>query len=566
MFAGIVVLSTFLALASSEFVRMEASVNTFSSTKWLKEKSMNEEATIKTIFVMKQNKLDGMEKLLKDVSSPSSAKYGQYLKSNEIIENFSPTYKELKLVLDFLATNGLTEDKIKVSKFQDLVHVEMPIKTAETILNTKFSIFRSVIQRDITVARITQPYYLPEEIAEVVSLVENVLRFPTIRASPRVYGAENQADDEFSSCGRQCSGFTTPDVLQSAYSYPTVETPAKGNSMAVAEFQFQYWDQADLDNFSDACGVSVSVAETYGGNIEGICKSGGCGEALLDIQYIGGVANPIPLSVYYSSTYSILDWIDSVLSTDEPPLVNSVSYSNDEADQTSVEYMDACNAKFITAGNMGISLFISSGDQGVWGRAGVGKTFNPEFPPSSPYVTSVGGTNFETKSEIGEETAWDCSGGGFSITFPQPSYQTDAVSNYLSTASSEGILPASSYFNSSGRGFPDIAALGGGTNPYCVSIDGGERFGGVYGTSASTPVVAGVFALLNDARLSAGKSSMGFVNPFIYENANCFHDVTDGSENNCAGKEGFASIAGWDPATGFGSPDYECLVAAALKI
>jgi tripeptidyl-peptidase-1 len=38
----------------------------------------------------------------------------------------------------------------------------------------------------------------------------------------------------------------------------------------------------------------------------------------------------------------------------------------------------------------------------------------------------------------------------------------------------------------------------------------------VGGTSASTPVVAGAIALLNDELLAAGKPPMGFLNPWIY--------------------------------------------------
>ena len=54
----------------------------------------------------------------------------------------------------------------------------------------------------------------------------------------------------------------------------------------------------------------------------------------------------------------------------------------------------------------GVSILFASGDQGVCGRSGCGDgTFNPDFPSASPYVTAVGGTNFET-ADIGNETSW----------------------------------------------------------------------------------------------------------------------------------------------------------------
>merc|ERR1719161_2858628 len=101
------------------------------------------------------------------------------------------------------------------------------------------------------------------------------------------------------------------------------------------------------------------------------------------------------------------------------PLVHSVSYGNDEKQQTSVEYMNTCNDAFKKAGAAGLSILFASGDQGVCGREGCGIFrfhFHPDFPAGSPYITAVGGTDF-LGSSIGEETAWELSGGGFSDTF-----------------------------------------------------------------------------------------------------------------------------------------------------
>ena len=172
----------------------------------------------------------------------------------------------------------------------------------------------------------------------------------------------------------------------------------------------------------------------------------------------------------------------------------------------------------------------------------------------------MGGTNFAAKSVIGDETAWSCGGGGFSDEFSQPAWQSDHVAQYFKSAKS---LPDARLFNATGRGYPDLAALGGQTNPYCISFYGGKNVGGVAGTSASCPVVAGIFAQLNDKRFAAGKPSLGFLNPFLYGTAapaGCFNDVADDSQNNCVeGTDGFLTAAGWDPATGLGTPIYDCL-------
>merc|ERR1712048_594124 len=261
--------------------------------------------------------------------------------------------------------------------------------------------------------------------------------------------------------------------------------------------------------------------------------------------------------------YSLLDWANQITNLEHAPLVHSVSYGNDEIQQSSTQYMEQCNIAFMKAGVKGLSILFASGDQGVCGRSGCGlfthSRFHPDFPAASPYITAVGGTDFEG-TDIGAETAWADSGGGFSDTFAIPSYQKDAVAAYK--ASKDADLPPANLWNNTGRGYPDISALGGQKAPYCITAN--SLFEGVAGTSASCPVAAGVFALLNGLRASANKAPLGFLNPFIYQNPSAFQDVTSGV-NGGGRKYGFKAIKGWDAATGWGTPNYEALAKVVMQ-
>jgi len=78
------------------------------------------------------------------------------------------------------------------------------------------------------------------------------------------------------------------------------------------------------------------------------------------------------------------------------------------------------------------------------------------------------------------------------------------------------------------------------------------------GTSMAAPVVASIFTLINEERLAAGKSPVGFVNPTLYANPQMFNDITIGNQSlgaPCAGN-GFYCVPGWDPVTGLGTPKY----------
>jgi tripeptidyl-peptidase-1 len=211
-------------------------------------------------------------------------------------------------------------------------------------------------------------------------------------------------------------------------------------------------------------------------------------------------------------------------------------------------------------GVRGMSILFASGDQGACGRSGCGRNgFNPDFPGASPYITTVGGTDFAQRSVLGDEKAWTTGGGGFSNTFPVPAYQATAVASYKTTAGAS--LPPASQWNHTGRGYPDIAALAGQQNPYCIAA--GSQMIGIAGTSAACPVVAAIFARLNAERLATGGKQMGFLNPWIYQNgATAFNDVSLGANDGGRKGQGFPATKGWDAATGWGTPNYAEMVKA----
>ena len=96
------------------------------------------------------------------------------------------------------------------------------------------------------------------------------------------------------------------------------------------------------------------------------------------------------------------------------------------------------------------------------------------------------------------------------------------------------------------------------------------------GTSASTPVVAAMISLFNDARLGAGLPPMGHVAPFLYQTAvshpNAFTDISEGSIACLSGSpetvtccdDSFGATKGWDATSGLGSPKFDQLLKIAL--
>lgn len=512
------------------------------------------------------------------VSDPAHKAYGRHLSQDELTELMAPSERAVADVQKWLEMAGLKDHQTVPNR--DMISVTGTVHQLEALLDTQFGKFRHATN-NVQLHRITRPYSLPTHIAEHVSFVGNILRFPRLRLTAEEKAAlkgqplpttPNTASLEPlktwpDSCGASCHGKIVPDVLFKQYNIQRHDLAAHGkNKMAVAEFQGQDFDMADINAFFKACGYTPQkVSRVVGPKDQPLgCYLGSCIESLLDIEYILALAQPIPLDVFYLQQFSILNWIEKVASTEDAPWVHSVSYGNDERQQTGRAYMDTVNVHFQKIGARGISIFIASGDQGVWGRSGnIDNVFNPDFPASSPYVTAVGGTDLTT-DQFGTEVGCKDSGGGFSNTFPRPQYQQAAVSTYMSSGVT---LPAQSYYNATGRGYPDMAALFGDDVPYC--IHSGSSWEGVAGTSAACPVVAAQFAKLNDIRLHQNKPTLGFINPLIYSleksNPNCFNDITTG-DNKSGGPVGFDAYKGWDPVTGLGSPNYGNLAEAITNM
>ena len=95
----------------------------------------------------------------------------------------------------------------------------------------------------------------------------------------------------------------------------------------------------------------------------------------------------------------------------------------------------------------------------------------------------------------------------------------------------------------------------------------------VSGTPGALAVFGAMVSLLNEARLQAKRPPMGFLNPFLYQNAHAFTDVVNGT--NAIGSAvmapgppllyGYAAAPGWDAATGLGTPRFDKLMAAAAR-
>ncbi len=116
-------------------------------------------------------------------------------------------------------------------------------------------------------------------------------------------------------------------------------------------------------------------------------------------------------------------------------------------------------------------------------------------------------------------------GGGISGYIARPYWQNATVNKYLQQHIP---FPPSGSFVPGNRLYPDVAAFGS-----RILVVSGGAISVSAGTSASTPIVAGIMTLINEARFNVGKSSIGFWNPALYtmfeECPQCFNKIASGN-------------------------------------
>jgi len=528
---------------------------------WLRLQQVVAPVEVPLVFsIQPKETLDTCSQLLTEVSTPSSANYGKHLSFEEIGSIFG-NKESADAVKDWLLASGIPASRIEVTPNFEFITVRVPHTRAESLLATKFHTYTSkTVNKKI--ARAAE-YSLPSNIASHVVFVGNAVSFPATLKRPLV--------------STFASGNTDPALLNSFYGIDNNNVDNAGATQSLFESLGQSYSEVDLSLFETKFGITRNkVVKVIGPNDPNACKTdpNNCAEADLDVQYIKAVARNSP-TTYWSVPGDVepfVEWIKAVAATQTPPLVHSISYGSVEQQNDQSE-MKSFNLEACKAGLRGLTVVVSSGDDGVANfvaRQDASQCgFNPSYPASCPFVTAVGATQGpeEGKPEVAcssDTNGVITTGGGFSVTFPTPAYQADAVANFFKVANKT--LPPANQYNGKGRGYPDVSIMG---RNYLVNIGG--QFYPVSGTSASAPVFAGMLTLVNNARLKAGKKPVGFANPALYQlykaNPAIFKDTTKGNNKCCAGdpgqqvccKYGFTCSAGWDPVTGLGSVNFKQL-------
>jgi subtilase family serine protease len=545
-----------------------------------------------------------------------SPMYGKWMTQDEVNALTAPKAEDRAAVREWITSTGAT-----CTDAQSSLECTGTVGQMEALLKTEFTEFKHTAKNNKKLIRIhpDTTWEAPTHLENKLMFVTNLADFPTVRmrlgskhlATP-VGGALPVANTRGGARKAQAANDLAINMETLSAFYKLPAEPLGGSAATTAPAEFQN-DTAiatsDVKDFATGSNVPYWTLNTTVGPFD---PSNPDIEASLDTQYIGGVGNG-NTQWYWTETDWMYDFTQTISGTAAVPQVFSISWGWSEADQCMIDpvgpcaakpasssgYVAECNAGFAAATARGITILVSSGDSGAHGRTDGGCAAPltlPDWPAASPYILSVGATQvmINTTTPIANPTSPYCkappaglpacagggteivaspatgalvsSGGGFSNVAPASSWQTGPIATYLASGA---LLPGAGNFNTTGRAYPDVAALG---HNVVMYVSGPLL---VDGTSCSSPIFAGVIGNINAARLAAGKAVLGYANQALYQIAqstpSAFNDVTLGdnscTEDGCATTcTGFGATKGYDAATGWGTPNYPALLAAALAL
>ena len=266
------------------------------------------------------------------------------------------------------------------------------------------------------------------------------------------------------------------------------------------------------------------------------------GQVMLDVEIAGAIAPGARIRVYFAPLTPAGFAHATARATADGVAVLSIGWGQVE-DHWKDEEIKQIDAALEQAAGQQITVVVAAGDLGVTDGLKDGRR-HVDFPASSPWVLSVGGTALKSENgRITSETVWrsgqdSATGGGVSSKFERPEWQS-AVS-----------VPNRDD-GKSGRGIPDVAASADPALGVSLRIHGSDV--PIGGTSAAAPVWAGLIARIDQAL----GYNVGYLNPRLYRNIGpegVLRTIRIG-DNGTGGVKGYSAGPGWSPVAGWGSPD-----------
>jgi uncharacterized protein (TIGR03437 family) len=501
-----------------------------------------------------------LDRLLTDQQNPSSPNYHKWLTPEEFGGRFGLSAGDNSKVVAWLKGEGFTINELA----RGSNWVAFTGNAGQVSRSFHTSIHHFQVKGEKHFANTSDPE-VPAAIADIVGGIQGLHDFNPIRAKARF-------DPNYTtSTGTH---ILTPEDYATIYNInPLYKSGFDGSGQKIAVVEVGIVSLDDYHLFRNTFGLVANDPILVPWSSPSLSIDG---EGTLDVEWAGAVAPRAQMYyVYGPSPFTSLTF---AINNNIAPII-SISYYSCEGNVSPMFYRSALQQ----ANSQGITVLSASGDGG---GAGCSDQFNYwashgpllQFPGVLPEVTAVGGTMFVE----GSGTYWSTTNSnnlGSALSYIPERVWNESIGGDIIAASTGG--PSTVYSkpvwqqgpgvpDDGARDVPDLALTSAGHDPYYVAQGG--RLGTTYGTSAASPAMAGIIAILEQYQVAKGfqklGSGLGNINPQLYRLAQTaptsFHDIvngdnkvpcTQGSPGCISGTYGYAAGPGYDMATGLGSVD-----------
>lgn len=613
---------------------------------------------------------DALRQVIDDLYNPNSARFHHWLTAAEFGEQFAPASADIEKVTAWLGSHGFSVNVVYPSGMV----IDFTGTAAQVRGAFHTTIHRYEVNGQEHIANASDPQ-IPAALAPVIEGVVSMHDF-------RPHSLRAPHSNYTYTSGGVTEQALVPADLATIYDFNplfTAGVTGKGQTIAVIE-DTNLYSTADWSTFRSTFGLteypgSLSTVHPAPASGRNNCGNPGIvagddGEAILDAEWASAAAPGAAIVVASCAdtytTFGGLIAIQNLISNPNPPQIMSISYGECEA-ENGASANAAYNTAFQQAAALGISVFVSAGDEGAAScdanLSGATHGIGVSAFASTPYNVAVGGTDFGDTYLGTNGTYWNATNSNFygsaKLYIPEIPWNDSCagqlLANFLGFTTTSGANSFCATRTASQDGYLTVTAGSGGPSgcatgsPYTFGIVGGTCKGyakpswqtgvtgipadgvrdipdvslfaanglwghyyvycwtdtrnggapctgapsgwaGAGGTSFSSPIMAGIQALVNQ-KMGANQ---GNPNPVYYTMAvtspSAFHDVTLGdmvvncaSSTNCYGyvanqhgrmgtpdgalstsssvlTPAYGAAAGWDFATGLGSVDAYKLV------
>jgi subtilase family serine protease len=493
----------------------------------------------------------GLDDLLNRLYDPDDLLYGQYLTPAEFTERFSPTQADYDAVVAFAKASGLTVVGTHPNRL--VLDVEGPSASVERAFGVHLLRFLAPDGRLFRApdAAPSIPAALSGRLQGVIGLDDAAVWRPHYRLPQMpvggffdAFGGGGPVLTPFSGSGP--GGGLSPSDIKTAYSLSG--TTLNGSGQTLGLFELDGYTASDVTSYENFFSLRhVPLQNVLVDGVSGIPSGGGGpAEVTLDIELQIALAPGASKVIVYEGPNSTAGVVDTYnrIATDNLAKQVSTSWGLPES-ANSATVRNSENTIFQQMAAQGQTIYAASGDSGAFDN---GSTLSVDDPASQPFMVGVGGTRLTTGTGAAytSERTWNggsvsagAGGGGKSVIWPIPSYQS-------------GVVSAASQGSTTMRNVPDVALDADPNTGYSIVFQGNFFLFG--GTSCAAPLWAAFTALVNQQRVLNGTTPLGFANPPLYaigkgaRYTTDFHDIADGSTNLF-----FPAVTGYDLATGWGT-------------